>query len=157
MQKYCCDAANAHRINDWLANRGGILIWESLNPSDPGRTWTTPALNEDGTPVQKPNWQCGNTPIRHITDVADVEVVTSKEYKRFHVGVRLGNNGFAQKVTDAGSRKIRAEIEKAREKTGKDAWHEFDYAATEFDPRGKNAVIMVAGETIPLALQCVQP
>lgn len=148
--RYQCDQGNVGQIEDWLKNRGGIVIWESINISNPGASWTGPYLGPDGVPATKPNWQCGDKPARHITDMADVDVVTSCEYKRFHVGVRMGRQGFSLKVTDAGSRRIRDEVAKAQEKTGKNAWHEFDYSATEFDPRGKNAVIMVEGDCVPL-------
>ena len=46
-----------------------------------------------------------------------------EEVKRFHVGVRMGSNGLALKVTDGGSRRIRREVSKA----GEGAYYAFDY------------------------------
>ena len=80
-----------------------------------------------------------NKPYRVITDPAEVEVHVPKEVKRFHVGVRMG---FTIKVTDGGTRRIRCEVAKAKEKYG-DAWYEFDYVT-------QDAVIMVPDVKIPL-------
>ena len=142
--RYSCDEANASKILDWLKTRGGILIWESVNLSNPGASWTSPATVEDGSPYPKPNWQCGNTPARHITDIADVDVTTAKEVKRFHVAVRMGSQGMSLKVTDGGTRRIRSEVEKAEEKHGKPAWYAFDYGDYN------NAVILIEGDRVSL-------
>lgn len=139
---HAIDTSDAATIADWLKNRGGILIWDSADLSDPGASWTTPALNADGTPVGKPTWKARDKPTRHITSPDDVEVVTPREIKRFHVGVRP-SSGLSLKVTDGGSRKIRNEVEKAAVKYG-DAWYEFDYESYD------NAVIVVADRKVPL-------
>ena len=139
-EPYACNASNAKKIFDWLQNRGGIFIWNSANLSNPGGSWKTPATHEDGTIGTRPTWEAGS--YRHITDVADVKVYIDMEVKRFHVAVRPGGMGF--KVTDGGSRKIRAEVAKAEEKYGKPAWHVFDYYS-------QDAVIMVQEEAIPLS------
>jgi hypothetical protein len=144
-EKYTCDEANAAKIYDWLQNRGGIFIWKSVNLSNPGGSWTSPAHDADGKETSKPNWQCESLPSRYITGVDDVMVTTAKEVKRFHVATRMGGNGLSIKVTDGGSRRLRAEVARAEEKYGKAAWHEFDY----WDD--KNAVIMVEDSAIPMA------
>jgi len=149
MERYTCDEANAAKIAEWIRTRGGIMIWQSINLSNDA-SWTTPATHEDNSPATKPNWQSANEPKRHITDIADVDVTTAKEYKRFHVAVRMGDQGLSLKVTDSGSRRIRKEVAKAKEETGKDAWYEFDYGATEFNPQGKNCVIMVEDARITM-------
>lgn len=131
--------ADAERIADWLKNRGGLFIWGCLDLGSAGRTWTTPATNADGTPVTKPHWSASNTPIRHITDIADVEVCHDKEVKRFRVGLKRGS-GFRIDVSDAGSAKIKREVAKA----GDGAYHEFDYETQE-------AVIMAPDKVVPLS------
>lgn len=131
---HAIDTSDAATIADWLKNRGGILIWDSADLSDPGASWTTPTVlrsrNRRGRPATS----------RHITSPDDVEVVTPREIKRFHVGVRPSSTGLALKVTDAGSRRIWKEVEKA----GEGAWYEFDYGSYD------NVVIMVPGEKKPL-------
>ncbi len=76
---------NAALIAKWLRERGGIAIWHSANLSNPGMSWTTPKLTEDGQPMPKPTWQAENAPERLITDPAEVLVQTGREVKRFHV------------------------------------------------------------------------
>ena len=136
---YVVNVLDAPRISEWLKNRGGILIWRSINLSNPGASWTTPALDKDGKPYGKPTWQCANEPERHITDPAEVIVSVDKVVKRFHVGVRMGANGLQLKVTDGGSRRIRHEVAKA----GEGAYHEFDYSS-------QDAVILKPERQIPL-------
>lgn len=142
-QPYNCEEANATQVADWLQNRGGILIWESVNLSNPGARWTTPALDQNNQPITKPNWQVGNAPVQHITDINDVNVITTKEVKRFHVATRA-SQGLSIKVTDGGTRKIWAEVAKAEEKYNKTAWYAFDY--TDYE----NAVIMIEDTSIPM-------
>lgn len=138
MIKHTVTAENAPKIHQWFAERGGIAVWASINLSNPGASWTTPATDPVGAPATKPTWEAESTPTL-ITDPADVEVVVPKEVKRFRVGVRVSNGGLQLKVTDAGTRKIRAAVAKA----GDDAWHEFDYDTQE-------AVIYVPGSKVPL-------
>lgn len=143
-ERHTCHPENAAKFLDWFANRGGILIWPSVDFGSLGTSWTTPYRNADGTPVTKPTWKAANEPERHITDPAEVDVLTRREVKRFHVGVRMGSQGMSLKVTDAGSARIRKEMEKATEKYGKPAWYAFDYGDE------KNAVIYVEGDRQPL-------
>lgn len=137
--KYQVQAEYAAKIKDWLDNRGGLLIWESVDLSNPG-TVTSPFKNSDGTLVTKPHWRLGDEPIRHITSIDDIEVCVDKEVKRFRVGVKGGEQGLSLKVTAGGTRKIRAAVEKA----GIGAYYQFDYGTQE-------AVIMVPEKVIPLA------
>lgn len=130
---------NAPTFRKWLAERGGLLVWQSINLSNPGQSWTTPALTEDGKPYPKPTWEAGDKPVRHITDAKDVVVIVPREVKRFRVGVRMGSQGLSLKVTDAGSRRIRKEVEKA----GEGGFYEFDYSTQE-------AVIFAVTERAPL-------
>ena len=136
--KYQCRPQDAARIREWIATRGGILIWKSLNLSNPTGSWTTPALDSEGRPYGKPTWQAANVPSRHITSMDEVEVVEPKLVKRFHVGVRRAD--LSLKVTDAGSRRIRAAVEKA----GDGAYYEFDYGQ-------QDALIYVPARVVPLA------
>ena len=64
-----------------------------------------------------------------------------KEVKRFHVAVRLGSQGMSYKVTDGGTRRIRAEVEKA----GDGAYYTFDYDDY------KNAAIMAPEKEMSLS------
>lgn len=136
---------NAERIHLWLTTRGGIAHWGSVDLSDPGRSWTTPLLNADGTPKEKPHYAATSEPTSITTEVADVTVIVPVEVNRFRVAIRRGDNGFKLKLTDASSAKVRKAEEKARE-TAADgvAWHEFDYGTQE-------AVIYVNGKKQPLA------
>lgn len=129
---------NAHLFLEWLKNRGGILVWQSINLANPGMTWSTPA-ECNGIPTEKPTWQAANEPIRRITNASEVSVVTTKEVKRFHVALRMGSQGMTMKCTDASSERIRKAIDKA----GEGASYLFDYDTQE-------AVILAPTGSIPL-------
>jgi len=144
LEKHQVQVENAAQILQWLETRGGLAIWRSINLSNPGVSWACPLNDENGLPKGKPSWQADNQPERIITDIDEVEVVTALEVKRFHVGVRTGGNGLQLKVTDGGSRRIKAAVAKAAEnRADKNAWHEFDYSTQE-------AVILVPGKVVPL-------
>jgi hypothetical protein len=129
--------ANAKVLTEWIANRGGIAVWNSIDLSDPTKEWFTPALDQDGNPYKKPSWQADNNPTI-VTETENVLLFTSKEVKRFHVGIRKGSQGMVMKVTDAGSERIRKACEKF-----KDSWYEFDYLT-------QDAVILVPENEITL-------
>lgn len=132
------DIKNARTFWDWIKNRGGLAVWQSINLSNPDASWTTPALTEDGKPMPKPTWQVGEAPTKVITDPAKVLIRTYEEVKRFRVGLRQA--GLTIKVTDGGSRRIRSAVAKA----GEDATYTFDYETQE-------AVILKPAKTITLA------
>jgi hypothetical protein len=132
-------AENAEKIAFWLKERGGIFVWKSVNLSNPGASWTTPATNADGSPVTKPTWEAESVPSRHIDSADEIVVSKDVEVKRFRVGIRLGGQGLSYKVTDGGSRRIRSAVAKA----GEGAYHLFDYSSQE-------AVILKPESQIPL-------
>jgi len=121
-------AESAEKVFTWLSTRGGIAIWSSIDFSNLGKTWTTPAMTEHDPPepYPRPTWQVSTTP-KIITDPAKVGVSVDHEIKRFRVGVRRGDQGLNFKVTDGGSRKIRRLVSKA----GVGAFYAFDYARQE--------------------------
>ena len=137
-----CSVENAAQFLDWIKNRGGVAIWKSINFSDLGKTWSTPALEKDGTPKKKQSWEMDNEPYKIVTDPEKIRVYFAKEHKRFHVATRMGSQGMSIKVTDGGSRKIWKEVEKA----GEGAFYVFDY----FDEQ--NCVIMVPDKSKEMSL-----
>ena len=138
--KHRISVESAALVREWLLSRGGIAVWHSANLSNPGARWTTPLRQADGSFTRKPSWESESTPARVIFHAASVEVVVPKEVKRFHVATRVGAQGFMVKVTDGGTRRIRAEVSKA----GDDAWYEFDYG------EHKNCVIYAPARVVPL-------
>lgn len=118
---------NAAKIADWLSERGGIAIWNSINLGNPGASWTTPAFTAEGAPTSKPDWQADSQPARIITNAAEIIVSRDVEVCRFRVGIRRSSNGLSLKVTDGGTRRIRAAV--IREGDG--AYHIFDYERQE--------------------------
>jgi hypothetical protein len=97
---------------DWIKNRGGVQVWRNLNLSNPdaGNQYT-PYLNITRDVQDAPHWSVGRGEL--ITDITRFRFVKGfKEVKRFHVGVRMGGNGLSVKVTDGGSRRIRAALDK---------------------------------------------
>ena len=137
--KHECAPENAAKMREWIASRGGVAIWRSINLSNPGGSWSTPALTPEGQPYPKPTWEAETAPHRVITDASEIEVITRKEIRRFRVAVRMGGNGLTMKLTDAASRKLRA----ACDKLGPDSSYTFDYGTQE-------AVITMPGERVSL-------
>lgn len=131
---------NAELIRSWLLTRGGIAVWSSLDMSDPGKTWTTPLLKEDGSASGKPHWAASTEPVRVITSPSDVVVEVGQEVKRVKIALRRGANGMKIKLTDASTKKVYAAIDKAKAKAGA-AWYEFD---------GDQAVIYASAGLKPL-------
>jgi hypothetical protein len=125
--KHNCSTANASTFLDWIKNRGGVSVWKSIDLSDPGFSMSSPALDKDGLSYPKPHWKVENAPSLTVTSADDIEVHLDHEVKRFHVAIRRGAQGFSFKCTDASSRKIRKEVEKA----GEGAYYFFDYFTQE--------------------------
>jgi len=122
---------DAPKIAAYL-QQGPIALYRSVNLSNPGASWLVPA--SDG----KPNWQSADQPER-LLNAEDFVVSHDVEVKRFHVALRMGSQGLSVKVSDGGSRRIRAAVAKA----GEGAYHTFD---------GQDAVIMrPAGQPVPLS------
>jgi hypothetical protein len=145
-EKHFVTSYNAELIWDWRQNRGGIAIWRSIDLSDPGKSWTTPAQEEDGSPKAKQHWQMADKPDRIITDPAEVEVHVPKEVDRFHVAIERGSGLMRFQLTDGSTRKVRRRVEKANEKHcngEKLAWYEFDYSV-------QDAVILVPDRQVPI-------
>jgi hypothetical protein len=146
MDKHYVTSDNAETIWDWLQNRGGIALWRSVDLSDPGKSWTTPAQEEDGSPKRKQHWKMEEQPHRIITDPAEVEVHVPKEVNRFHIAIRPGSNGLSLKVTDGSTRRIQKAVVKANREHCNDedlAFYEFDYSTQE-------AVIFVPDRQLPI-------
>lgn len=137
--KHTCHPEDAPRIHEWLKTRGGIVRWPSVDLSDLDKSWTTPYKDEHGeVRTEAPHWKAPR-PSHHITDAAEVCVAIDKEVKRFHVGIRRASSGMSMKVTDGGTRRIRAAVAKA----GVGAYYTFDYDT-------QSALIMAPCEVIPL-------
>lgn len=137
-EKFHCLEPNAPLFLEWLTAGRGLAVWRSLNLSNPGASWSSPARETDGTPKLKPCWEADNKPERVIEDINEVVVDIPRLVKRFRVGVKA--NGPRFEVTSGGSRKIKAAVEKA----GDHAWYEFDYNTQE-------ALIYAPERTVPLA------
>ncbi len=112
---------NVPAITDWLATRGGVAVWESLDLARAGQRTFTPA---DCT---KPSWHYGNTPIAIITDPADITVCHEALFKA--VPVALRRNGMMLTLTDASQRKVDKIMAACREKHG-DAFYKRDVLPT---------------------------
>lgn len=138
----------APQIADWIATRWGVAVWSGLDLSNP-RDIFTPVIARDPadykllpTPVERPHWSVGAEPSRIVTDPAEVEVLAWVEHKRFRVGVRRGAQGLSFKVTDGGTRRIRAAVSKLEEE-GFEATYAFDYSTQE-------AIILKCSGAVPL-------
>jgi hypothetical protein len=98
-----CHADNAARFRDWIANRGGIAVWPSIDLRNAGGSCSTPA---DVT--TSPGWSYASAPNLIVTDPADVGVYTEALFKAVRVSLRRSGNGLSLKLTDASQRKVDA-------------------------------------------------
>lgn len=108
-----CVPENAERFAMWLKDRGGISLWKSINLSNPGASWCTPALSEDGTEYPKPNWQTESTPALTVCDSDFVGVEIPQEFKR--IKISLQQRGMKVVLTDGSTRKVTKALEEAGE------------------------------------------
>jgi len=139
--RHHCDECNAYRFLDWIRTRGGVANWPSVNLSNAGASWSTPANDKEGKPMTKPNWQSANQPSFIITDPEEIGVYIPEEVKRIKIAIRrASNNPFVTKLTDGSTRKV----ERALEKAGDDSFYKFDYSTQE-------AVILRPKDEISLA------
>jgi hypothetical protein len=111
-----CSPENAEKMLDWIRNRGGIAIWQSINIGNSNQSWSTPADRTDGKPMTKPTWQADIIPARIITDPKEVVVITRKEVKRFRIAIRRGD-GLSFVLTDHSSKKVKAALFKYGEES----------------------------------------
>lgn len=106
-----CVPDNAERFALWLRGRGGIALWKSENLSNPGASWCTPALTEEGTDYPKPNWQTNANPALVVCEPEQVGVEIPAEFKRLKI--HLVQRGMKVVLTDASTRKVTLALEAA--------------------------------------------
>jgi hypothetical protein len=133
MEKHVVEQTNAALIWSWLQERGGIIVWQSHDLSNPGRSVTTPARTADGNPVTSPGWRYPE-PTRHITDPADVVVTLERVLETVPIKVRMGSQGMSLKVTDASARKMDRKVANHQKRQANPVWWEptgdlFDHSA----------------------------
>lgn len=144
--RHLCTIDDAPKFWDWIRNRGGVALWRSVNLCNPGKTWCTPVLDEDGKLKGKPSWESAQEPSEIFLSPEEIGVTIDEEVKRFHVAVRTkyfdGPFHFPERVecTPGASRRIRRAVEKA----GEGAWYRFDYET-------QDAVIMAPVDLMPLS------
>ena len=114
MTNFICTEENAPKFLDWIRNRGGLLIWDSANLSNPGASWTTPYKDTNGMIYTKPTWEAKREPARHIIDTDKVMVQKHKEVKRIPIALRRGD-GLSIELTTHSSRKVRMAVDKVGE------------------------------------------
>jgi hypothetical protein len=110
LDKLACSPENAGLFRKWLAERDGIVVWQSQDLNDPLASWTTPHLDEDGNLAKSPHWKAPH-PSRLIQDASEVEVTVAKAVKTFPVSLK--RSGMSMVLTDASRRKIDKEIKAA--------------------------------------------
>ena len=135
--RYKLSVESAIKVREWIRDRGGAQVFQSINMSDLGRRMLSPVRDKDGKLNGKPCWSMADKPERILIREDECEVCFDREVKRFRVGIRWGAQGLTLKVTDAGTNKIRAAVEKA----GGGAYYEFDYSTQE-------AIIMAPERTV---------
>jgi len=151
MTKHHCKPENARLFLDWIANRGGLAIWQSVDLAWPGQSWTAPLKDEEGNLKPPPHWKCGGPsakPKRIITDPADVLVVIDREVERFLVKLKFDGQGHIVLTKRSGDK-----VNRAKERFGEGSYHVFENGTT---PHGlmygdDTCIIMAPEKSISLA------
>lgn len=110
----------------WVAQRGGVAVWENANLSTPdaGEQFT-PAVT-DGAPTPQPHWSVKPIP-EIVTDLARFRFVKSfREVGRRKIAVRVSGNGLMLKLTDASTRKVNNFQDSYKEKHGVRPFYRFE-------------------------------
>jgi hypothetical protein len=82
LTNHLCDESNAAKCAEWIKSRHGVAIWPSINLSNLGASWSTPA-ETNGALTTKPTRQAANQPECVITSLDQIDVVTYEEVKHF--------------------------------------------------------------------------
>jgi hypothetical protein len=127
LKPHDCREENAAKFLNWIRTRGGLALFNTLDLSNPGQSWTSPVRDPLGNVVSKPHAYANTAPYRTITSTDEVMVHLDKEVKRFHVAIRMGAQGLKIKLTDASTDRVNKAVEKA----GDGAYHLFDYDTQE--------------------------
>jgi len=119
------------KFEEWIANRGGVAVWENRNLSNPGAGLSyTPALSEAGNPSIPPHWS--RRLLEVCKSIEDFRFVRGfKEVRRLRVAVRMGSQGWMLKLTDGSTDKLHKALDKIKEETGQEACYRFDYTTQE--------------------------
>ena len=143
MDKHVCMPDNAATFKRWLAERGGLAIWESVDLGDLDKSWTTPATHADGSPATKPHWKAGDKPARLITDPAEVVVEVPRLLEKFDVKLRI--HGMGVVLAKSSEKKLHKRLAYCREQYKANVW----YTTGPLD--FPEVCIWVAEKTVPLA------
>jgi hypothetical protein len=119
-------AADASKFWEWVHMRGGVAVWRSVNLSNPGASWSTPAKQEDGSPMPKPSWQSDDKPEKVVTDPSRIKVYTGRKVKTIRIGIQRGS-GLSFVLTDSATRRLR----EAMREVGEEAYYTFDFDERE--------------------------
>jgi len=143
---------NAAKFAEWIASRGGLLIWESADLGDP-KSVTTPALTPAGAMTPSPHWKFPSPSFR--ASLEQVTVFTTKVVSTFAVTLKQSQGRLV--LSCASNLKVESELTRLRE-SGHSPFYRFGATGTSNGNPvhglmfGQDTVeICIDGERIPLA------
>jgi hypothetical protein len=128
---------HAAKIRRWLTQYGGVAHWQ-----EPGGSWSTPLLSENGGPHSKPNPECGDQPSSLTTDIADLLVDLPMEVGCMRLFLRPDANGLTR-LDYQSWYALESALARACQLYQRESWCEYDYDRQE-------AVLYVAERELPL-------
>ncbi len=144
---------NAYKFAEWIINRGGLLVWESADLGDPGKSVTTPALSTAGGMTSSPHWKFPSPAFR-VTTLEQVTVFTTKVVSTFTIKLKQSQGRLV--LNNASNRKVENEMARLRE-SGHSPFYRFGATgSSNGNPVhglmfGQDTVeICVDGERVPL-------
>lgn len=115
------------KFADWIANRGGVVIWRNVNLSnrDAGLMFA-PLRDAAGQENGKPHWSRERGEL--VTDISRFRFVRElREVKRIKIAVRMGAQGLCLKLTDGSTNRLRKACAKiAEQNNGTEPTYHFE-------------------------------
>ncbi len=140
IEPYEIDSANAEKVKNWVAERGGLAVWGCLDLGNCGKQFMTPALDDEGKPYPKPHWSATNEPRMVITDLEKIMVATMEHFKTIRIALQRGS-GLRIDLTKPSS----VRLEKTLDAAGPGS----DYFFEGWD--GKDCVVRKRSSVVSLA------
>ena len=111
-----CDEHNAAKFLDWIRNRGGVAVWQSVNLGNPGASWSGPMQQANGDPSSKPNWESDTKPASVHTDATKIGVYSAVLVETIPAKVKV--NGMQMVLTSGTTRRLTAALRRVEKSHG---------------------------------------
>ncbi len=113
---------NAQKFAEWISARGGVLVWESHDFGDPGKSVSTPARDKAGNLAASPHWKYTDKPAWLVNRLDLVTVFTVKVVET--IQIRLKQSQGRLVLNNTSDRKLKGILDRLRGQ-GHDPFYRF--------------------------------